>query len=65
MPAEARRTGPSDPRVILGRWRRDRMAFRREAIVLEDGRPFGDVIEDWQVEDFACPSHLLRPSRQH
>jgi hypothetical protein len=29
------------------------MAFRREAILLEDGRPFGEVIEPWQEEDFA------------
>jgi hypothetical protein len=36
----------------LTRWRNDRMAFRREAIILEDGRPFGEIIEPWQVEDF-------------
>jgi hypothetical protein len=36
----------------LTRWKNDRMAFRREAIILEDGRPFGEVIEPWQVEDF-------------
>jgi hypothetical protein len=30
------------------------MAFRREAILLEDGRPFGEVIEPWQQEDFAA-----------
>ena len=36
----------------LQRWRADRMAFRREAIVLEDGRPFGEVMEPWQYQDF-------------
>jgi len=30
------------------------MALRREAILLEDGRPFGEVIEPWQEEDFAA-----------
>src|SRR2546425_7419803 len=28
------------------------MAFRREAILLEDGRPFGEVMERWQEDDF-------------
>jgi hypothetical protein len=32
----------------------DRMAFRREYILLEDGRHFGDVMEPWQREDFAA-----------
>jgi hypothetical protein len=36
----------------LTRWKNDRMAFRKEAIILEDGRPFGEVIEPWQMEDF-------------
>ncbi|HKV72846.1 MAG TPA: terminase large subunit [Gemmatimonadales bacterium] len=36
----------------LARWRADRMAFRREAILLEDGTPFGDRVEPWQEEDF-------------
>lgn len=39
-------------RATLARWRTDRMAFRREAILLEDGRPFGEVAEPWQIEDF-------------
>lgn len=38
----------------LSRWRRDRMAFRREAILLEDGTPWGEVAEPWQLEDFAA-----------
>jgi hypothetical protein len=32
----------------------DRMAFRRESIVLEDGSPFGTKMEPWQAEDFAA-----------
>ena len=36
------------------RWRADRMAFRREAVTLEDGRPWGEVAESWQAEDFAA-----------
>ncbi len=39
---------------LVRRWRADPMAFRREAILMEDGAPFGDVIEDWQSEDFAA-----------
>lgn len=39
---------------VLRRWRADRMAFRREAILLEDGTPFGEVMEPWQAEDFAA-----------
>ncbi len=38
----------------LARWRADRMAFRADAITLEDGRPWGEVAEAWQVEDFAA-----------
>jgi hypothetical protein len=38
------------------------MAFRREAIVLEDGRPFGAVMEPWQAEDFAA---LDDPAHRH
>jgi hypothetical protein len=38
----------------LARWRQDRMTFRCEAILLEDGTPFGEAIEAWQVEDFAA-----------
>jgi hypothetical protein len=38
----------------LARWRQDRMAFRREAILLEDGTPFGEAIEAWQADDFAA-----------
>jgi hypothetical protein len=45
---------PSTLAAQVRAWRRDRMAFRREAILLEDGRPFGEVIEPWQAEDFAA-----------
>jgi phage terminase large subunit-like protein len=38
----------------IARWRADRMAFRREAILLEDSRPFGEVMEPWQLEDFSA-----------
>jgi hypothetical protein len=41
-----------DLREQLKRWRADHLAFRREAIPLEDGRPFGDRMDTWQVEDF-------------
>lgn len=37
---------------LVARWRKDRMAFRSEAILLEDGRPFGAVVEPWQRADF-------------
>jgi hypothetical protein len=30
------------------------MAFRREAILLEDGVPFGERIDPWQIDDFAA-----------
>jgi phage terminase large subunit-like protein len=40
----------------------DRMAFRREQIILEDGRPFGEAMDDWQAEDFAA---LDDPAHQH
>ena len=30
------------------------MAFRREAILLENDQPFGQVMESWQAEDFAA-----------
>ena len=42
----------TDLHAQLTRWKNDRMAFRREAIILEDGRPFGEIIEPWQVVDF-------------
>jgi hypothetical protein len=38
----------------LARWRADRMLFRREAILLEDGTPFGERMDPWQREDFAA-----------
>ncbi len=41
-------------REQLARWAADRMAFRKEAVLLEDGRPFGAVMEPWQAEDFAA-----------
>lgn len=39
---------------LVKRWRADRMAFRKEAIILENGKPFGEKIEAWQSEDFAA-----------
>jgi phage terminase large subunit-like protein len=45
---------PEDLMAMVERWVADRMAFRREAILLEDGRPFGEVMEPWQAEDFAA-----------
>ena len=47
---------------VLRRWRADRMAFRREAILLEDGRPFGEAMDAWQAEDFAA---LDDPQHRH
>jgi len=38
------------------------MRFRREAILLEDGRPFGEVVEPWQAEDFRA---LDDPRHRH
>jgi hypothetical protein len=46
----------------LKRWRADRMAFRREAIILEDGRLLGEVMEPWQEEDFRA---LDDPAHRH
>lgn len=40
--------------LTLARWKAERMAFRREAITMEDGRPFGEVMEPWQAEDFSA-----------
>ena len=57
--------------TALRRWRKDRMTFRREAIILESGRPFGDVIEPWQEEDFRaldsgqCRNAYLERPRGH
>src|SRR2546426_4744164 len=45
---------------VLRRWHQDRMAFRREAILMEDSRPFGAVMERWQGDDF-----LGLDDRQH
>lgn len=46
----------------------DRMAFRREYILLPDGTPFGQRMDDWQEEDFRAldsdqhrHSYLERP----
>ena len=61
-PHAAPAPGTTDIRASLARWRRDRMSFRREAIVLEDGRLFGEVIEGWQTEDFAA---LDDPEHRH
>jgi phage terminase large subunit-like protein len=33
----------------------DRMAFRREQLILEDGRPFGAAVELWQEENIFGP----------
>jgi hypothetical protein len=49
-------------RDLLARWRADRMAFRREAILLEDGRPLGEVMEPWQADDFRA---LDDPAHRH
>lgn len=40
--------------ALVRRWRADPMAFRREAILMEDGTPFGDVVEPFQEDDFAA-----------
>jgi hypothetical protein len=45
---------PEDLAAMVERWTADRMTFRREAILLEDGRPFGEVMERWQVTDFTA-----------
>ena len=37
------------------------MTFRREAILLEDGMLFGEVMEPWQQEDFAAVDHDQHP----
>jgi Phage Terminase len=37
---------------LLDRWRANRMEFRKHAIILEDGRPFGEAMDDWQEADF-------------
>lgn len=42
------------PRDLIKRWRQDRAAFRAEAILMEDGTPWGQVAEPWQLEDFAA-----------
>jgi Terminase large subunit, ATPase domain len=49
-------------RDLLARWRADRMAFRREAILLEDGRPLGEVMDPWQADDFRA---LDDPAHRH
>lgn len=49
-PGERRELSPAA--ALLARWRKDRMAFRREAVFLDDGRPFGEVMEPWQADDF-------------
>lgn len=45
----------------LRRWRRDRMAFRG-VLVMPDGRRFGDVMADFQRDDFTA---LDSRQRQH
>lgn len=40
--------------LAVRRWRADAMSFRREAILMEDGTPFGDQMEPFQTEDFAA-----------
>jgi len=47
---------------LLRAWPADRMAFRREAILLEDGRAFGEAMDGWQADDFAA---LDDPAHQH
>jgi hypothetical protein len=51
---------------LLNAWRSDPIAFRREAIILESGKPFGEVADQWQLDDFAeidrhRHAFLLRP----
>jgi len=54
-PKLVRKTNPAGSGGLdaVERWRADRMSFRREAILMEDGRPFGEVMEPWQRDDFA------------
>ena len=33
----------TDARTLIARWRKDRMAFRKEAILMENGKPFGEI----------------------
>jgi len=39
--------------ALLAEWQRDRMTFRRDVVTLpEDGRPLGEIMAPFQVEDF-------------
>ncbi|MGI6609242.1 MAG: terminase large subunit domain-containing protein [Limnochordia bacterium] len=40
--------------AALERWKDDRMTFRREVLVLPDGRSYGASLEPWQAEDLAA-----------
>jgi hypothetical protein len=51
----SRPTRVEPARDLLARWRADRMAFRNEAILLEDGRPLGAVMEPWQADETSGP----------
>ena len=66
MSRAARSTSARD---LLARWRADRMLFRKEAVVLEDGRLLGEAMEAWQLEDFrGLDTHrhgFLERSRGH
>jgi phage terminase large subunit-like protein len=44
----------------LDRYLDDPMAFRREQLILEDGRRLGDALDDWQVEDVFAPMDTLQ-----
>lgn len=54
LPLQDRQLDASSLSLQLARWRSDRMAFRKEAILLEDGTPLGRKIDPWQEEDFAA-----------
>jgi hypothetical protein len=40
-------------RYQIERWRKNRMTFRKEAVILENGKRYGEVIEPWQEDDHA------------
>jgi len=44
----------ADLHAQLTRWKNDRMSFRKEAVIMPDGRPFGACMEVWQEADYAA-----------